>query len=56
LKHFSDIDLSQFPKDPELKVTSMLTDRQIWIGTFLIFIVFLILTAFIALVTNLMQH
>ena len=56
LKHFADIDLSQFPQGPEPKSTGILTDRQIWIGTFLIFIVFIILTALIALVTYLMQR
>ena|SRR5271157_2264310 len=56
LKHFTDIYLSQFPNEPGLKSAGPLTDRQIWVGTFMVFIAFLILTALIVLVTNLMHH
>ena len=56
LKHFADIDLSQFPTDPELKSTTILTDRQIWIGTILLSIAFLILISLILLVVYIMQR
>jgi len=56
LKHFADIDLSQFPKGPELKSTSVLTDRQIWVGTILLSIAFLVLISLILLVAYIMQH
>jgi serine/threonine-protein kinase len=56
LKHFADIDLSQFPKDPELKSTSVLTDSQIWVGTILLSIAFLVLISLILLLAYIMQH
>jgi len=56
LKHFADIDLSQFPKDKELISTSMLTYSQTWIKTILLAIAFLILISLILLVVYIMQH
>ena len=56
LKHFSDIDLSQFPKDPELLSTSVLTDSHIWVGTILLSIAFLVLISLILLLAYIMQH
>src|SRR5208283_5542879 len=56
LKHFADIDLSQFPKDSELKSTGVLTDSQIWVGTILLSIAFLVLISLILLLAYIMQH
>jgi serine/threonine protein kinase len=56
LKHFADLDLSQFPMWPEPAARGMLTDHQIWLGTVLIFIAFLAVVALIVLVAYLMQH
>lgn len=56
LKHFADIDLSQFLTDPERKSTGVLTDSQIWIGTILLSIAFLILISLILLVVYIMQR
>jgi eukaryotic-like serine/threonine-protein kinase len=56
LKHFADLDLSKFPMWPEPSARGMLTDRQIWLGTVLIFIAFLAVVALIVLVAYLMQH
>lgn len=56
LEHFEDIDLSQFPLEPEVAARGMLSDRQILLGTVLIFIAFLIIVALIVIVAYLMQH
>jgi serine/threonine-protein kinase len=56
LKHFADIDLSQFPTDSELKSTSILTDSQLWVGIILLSIAFLVLISLILLLAYIMQH
>lgn len=56
LKHFEDLDLSQFSLEPEEAARGMLTDRQIWLGTVLIFFGFLAVAALIIIVVYLMQH
>ena len=56
MNHFEDLDLSQFPMEPEREARGMLTDRQIWLGTVLIFVGFLAIVALIIIVAYLMQH
>lgn len=56
LKHFEDLDLSQFPLEPEAAARGMLSERQIWMGTVLIFIAFLVIVALIVIVAYLLQH
>jgi serine/threonine protein kinase len=50
LKHFVDLDLSQFRLEPEPAAGEVLTDHQIWVRTILIFIAFLAIVAFIVLI------
>ncbi len=53
LKNFADLDLSQFRFEPEPAASALLTDRQIWIRSVLIFIAFLAIAAIIVLVVYL---
>ena len=56
LQHFADLDLSQFRLEPEPAVNGLLTNRQIWLRSILIFIVFLVISALIVLIAYLMKH
>ncbi len=56
LKHFADLDLSQFRLGPEPAVGGVLTDRQIWVRTILILIAFLAIAALIVLIVYLVKH
>ncbi len=56
LKHFSDLDLSQFPMELEPEVGGMLTERQIWVRSILVFIAFLAIAALIVLIVYLIKH
>ncbi len=56
LKHFADLDLSQFLLEPEPAARGMLTDRQIWVRSILIFIAFLAIAALIVLIVYLVKH
>ncbi len=56
LKNFENLDLSQFQLEPEPAARGMLTDRQIWVRSILVFIVFLAVAALIVLIVYLMKH
>jgi serine/threonine protein kinase len=56
LKHFGDLDLSQFRLEPEPAAGGMLTDRQILVRILLIFIAFLVMAALIVLIVYLVKH
>lgn len=58
LQHFSELDLSRFRLEPEPSSTGggVLTNRQIWVRSILIFIGFLVGAALLVLVAHLMQH
>jgi serine/threonine protein kinase len=56
LKHYADLDLSQFPISPEPAVGGMLTDRQILLRSILVFIAFLVIVALIVLIVYLIKH
>ena len=58
LQHFSELDLSQFRLDPEPASSGggVLTNRQIWVRSILIFIGFFVGIAIILLIAHLLQH
>jgi len=56
LKHYEFLDLSQFPLKPEAAARGMLSERQIWMGTVIIFIGFLVLVALIIIIAYIVQH
>jgi hypothetical protein len=56
LKHFVDIDLSQFRLEPEPAAGGMHTDRQILVRIVLILIDFLAIAALIVLIAYLVKH
>jgi serine/threonine-protein kinase len=56
LKNFEELDLSLFPMKPEVAARGMLSDRQIWLGTVLVFVGFLVIVALIIIIAYLMQH
>ncbi len=56
LKIFENLDLSQFPMEPEPAVGEMLTERQIWVRSILVFIAFLVIAALIVLIVYLIKH
>ncbi len=57
LNNYADLDLSQFPSDPEaIAGGGVLTTRQIWVRTILVFVGFLLLAALIILAAYLMHH
>jgi serine/threonine-protein kinase len=57
LNNYADLDLSQFPSDPEAAASGgVLTTRQIWVRTILIFVGFLLIAALIVLAAYLMHH
>ncbi len=56
LKNFEALDLSQFPMEPEPAVGGMLTERQIWVRSILVFIAFLAIAALIVLIVYLIKH
>ncbi|MGD0080281.1 MAG: serine/threonine-protein kinase [Methanoregula sp.] len=56
LQHFAELDLSQFNLEPEPAAGGLLTNRQIWLRSILIFIAFLAVSACIVLVVYLMRH
>jgi serine/threonine-protein kinase len=57
LNNYADLDLSQFPSDPEAVAGGgVLTTRQIWMRTILVFVGFLLLAALIILAAYLMHH
>lgn len=58
LQHFPNLDVSQFQLDPEPAITvgGVLTNRQIWVRSILVFIGFLVAAALIVLVVYLIHH
>ena len=57
LDHYAELDLSEFPCDPETAMGGgMLTNRQIWIRTILVFVGFLAIAALIVLAAYLMHR
>jgi serine/threonine-protein kinase len=59
LQHYPELDLSQFRLEPEAVATAdggVLSNRQIWVRSLLIFFGFLAFVALVVLVTNLMKH
>lgn len=56
LEHFEELDLSRFPRNPQRTARGLLTSRQIWILSSIIFIAFLVLVALILLISYLIQH
>ncbi|MFZ1128812.1 serine/threonine protein kinase [Methanoregula sp.] len=56
LQHYAELDLSQFQLEPEPSASGMLTDRQIWLRSILIFFAFLGVAALLVLVVYLMHH
>jgi eukaryotic-like serine/threonine-protein kinase len=56
LLHYADLDLSQFRLEPEPIAGGLLTNRQIWTRSILIFVAFLVISALIVLVVYLIQH
>jgi serine/threonine protein kinase len=56
LMHFADLDLSQFPLEPEPAAGGMLTDRQIWVRTILVLFSFLVIVALIVLIVFLVKN
>jgi serine/threonine-protein kinase len=56
LQHFAELDVSQFRLEPEPAAGGLLTNRQIWLRSIVIFIAFLVIAALIVLVVYLVQH
>ncbi len=56
LKHYAELDLSQFPMSPEQAVGGLLTDRQILLRSILVFIAFLVIVALIVIIVYLIKH
>jgi serine/threonine-protein kinase len=56
LQNFARLDLSQFRLEPEPAAGGLLTNRQIWLRSILIFIAFLVVAALIVMVAYLMHH
>jgi serine/threonine-protein kinase len=58
LQHFKNLDVSQFRLEPEPSAATgvILTNRQIWVRSLLIFFGFLAFVAFIVLVVNLLHQ
>ena len=57
LNNYANLDLSQFPSDPEAAASGgVLTTRQIWVRTILVFVGFLLIAALIVLAAYLIHH
>jgi len=56
LQHFAELDVSQFELEPEPVANGLLTSRQIWLRSIVIFIAFLVVAAFIVLIVYLLNH
>src|SRR5208337_1426795 len=56
LKHFAELDLSQFHLDPEPATGGLLTNRQIWVRSILVFVAFLVIAALLVIAGYLIKH
>lgn len=56
LEHYADLDLSQFPREPEPAARGVLTGHQILVQSAIIFIAFLVFAALIVLIVYLLHR
>jgi serine/threonine-protein kinase len=56
LNHYSELDVSQFRLEPEQGTVGLLSNRQIWLRSILIFIGFLVIAAILVLIAYIMKH
>jgi eukaryotic-like serine/threonine-protein kinase len=56
LKHFAELDLSQFNLEPEPAAGGLLTNRQIWVRSIVVFVAFLVIAALLVIAGYLMKH
>jgi len=56
LLHYNELDLAQFPMEPEPAARGMLTEKQILIQSAVIFVAFFVIVALILLIVYFVQH